>query len=262
MINIPALNPVAVSLGPIKIYWYGIAYLVGFAAVWCLAQYRAKSRAFILTKDQITDLIFYGALGAVVGGRIGYVLFYHLPVFLANPLWLFAVWQGGMSFHGGFIGVAVAIYLCARSLGQPLLKLTDFLVPFVPIGLGLGRLANFINGELWGRPTDVPWGMVFPRADHLVRHPSQLYEFFLEGVVLFAILWIYSNKPRSLGKVSGLFLIFYGLFRLLAEWFRAPDEQLGFIAFGWLTMGQLLSIPMIILGIVLFSLKQKSVNNT
>lgn len=257
MINFPAINPVAVSLGPLKIYWYGIMYFVGFTVAWGLAQYRAKKQSFILSKNQITDLIFYGALGAVIGGRIGYMLFYHLPAFLANPLLLFAIWQGGMSFHGGFLGVAIAIYFYARAIHQPFFKLTDFLIPFVPIGLGAGRIGNFINGELWGRVTAMPWGMIFPRADTAVRHPSQLYEFALEGVLLFVILWIYSKKPRPIGHISGLFLILYGSFRLIAEWFREPDLQLGFIAFDWLTMGQLLSIPMVLLGVWLFFTKRR-----
>lgn len=254
MINFPAINPIAVSLGPLKIYWYGIMYIIGFAAAWGLAQYRAEKQKLILSKNQITDLIFYGALGAVIGGRIGYMLFYHLPAFLANPLLLFAIWQGGMSFHGGFLGVLIATWLYAKNIRQPFLQLADFLVPLTPIGLGVGRIGNFMNGELWGRPTDMPWGMVFPHADSVVRHPSQLYEFCLEGVLLFAILWIYSSKPRATGKISGLFLILYGSFRFMAEWFRQPDAQLGFIAFDWLTMGQLLSIPMVLLGLALFFL--------
>lgn len=252
MLNYPAIDPIAISLGPIKIYWYGIMYLVGFAGAWWLAQYRAQKQMFSLTKNEITDLIFYAAVGVVVGGRIGYMIFYHFPAFLRDPLSIFKIWQGGMSFHGGLLGVATAIYLYGRYLKQPFLKLTDFLIPFVPLGLAAGRLGNFINGELWGRPTNMPWGMVFPYVDNTPRHPSQLYEFFLEGVVLFLILWFYSQKPRETGRVSGLFFIFYSIFRVFSEFFRQPDPQLGFLAFGWLTMGQLLSIPMFFLGLWLF----------
>jgi phosphatidylglycerol---prolipoprotein diacylglyceryl transferase len=252
MINYPAINPIAIALGPIKVYWYGIMYLVGFTAAWFLAQYRIKKQNPILTKNQVTDLIFYCALGAVLGGRLGYILFYNFVAFLQNPLILLKIWLGGMSFHGGILGVAAAIYFYGRSIGQSFLRLTDFIVPVVPIGLGAGRIGNFINGELWGRPTDLSWGMVFPHADTLVRHPSQLYEFCLEGVLLFIIIWIYSSTPRSVGKVSGLFLMCYGFFRLVAEWFRQPDAALGFIAWDWLTMGQLLSLPMVLIGALLF----------
>jgi phosphatidylglycerol:prolipoprotein diacylglycerol transferase len=252
MLHFPALDPVAITLGPLKIYWYGLMYLIGFAAAWMLAQYRAKKQMTSLTKNDVSDLIFYCALGVLIGGRVGYMLFYHLPEFLHNPLLLFKIWEGGMSFHGGFLGVAVALYLYGLHIKQPFLRLTDFLIPLVPLGLAAGRIGNFINGELWGRPTTLPWGMIFPRADALPRHPSQLYEFFLEGVVLFIILWFYSKKPRATGKVTGLFLILYGLFRIISECFREPDTQLGYIAFGWLTMGQLLSLPMIVVGLWLF----------
>lgn len=251
MINYPAINPIAVSLGPLKIYWYGIMYLIGFFAAWVLAQYRARQNV-ILTKNQATDLIFYCALGVVLGGRVGYILFYNFSGFVQHPLSLFKIWQGGMSFHGGFLGVFLAIYLYARSIGQPVFKLTDFIVPLVPIGLGAGRIGNFINGELFGKITNLPWAMIFPNGGPFPRHPSQLYEFFLEGILLFVILWTYSEKPRAVGKVSGVFLIFYGAFRFFAEFFRQPDPQIGFIAWNWLTMGQLLSIPMILLGFVLF----------
>lgn len=252
MLHFPAINPVALQLGPLKIYWYGIMYLLSFTIAWCLAQYRAHCQSFILTKNQISDLIFYCALGVVCGGRIGYMLFYHFPQFLDNPLTLFAVWQGGMSFHGGLLGVALAIYFYSRQVKQSWLTLTDFIVPLVPIGLGMGRIGNFINGELWGRSTQMPWGMIFPHADGLPRHPSPLYQFALEGVLLFIILWFYAGKPHARGQVSGLFLILYGLFRLITELFRQPDSQIGFIALGWLTLGQFLSIPMVLVGLVLF----------
>lgn len=252
MINFPAFNPIAISLGPIKIYWYGIMYLVGFSAAWGLAQYRAKQQLTSLTKNQVTDLIFYCALGAVLGGRLGYILFYDLAGFFANPLFLFEIWKGGMSFHGGFLGVLMALYFYGRGIHIPYLKLTDFIAPLVPLGLAAGRIGNFINGELWGRPTNLPWGMVFPHAGPFPRHPSQLYEFLLEGILLFSILWLYSSKARPTGKISGLFLLVYAGCRIFVEFFRQPDPQLGFIAFGWLTMGQLLSLPMFLLGAWLF----------
>jgi phosphatidylglycerol---prolipoprotein diacylglyceryl transferase len=261
MIHYPTINPIAITIGPIKIYWYGIMYLIGFATAWLLLQYRIKKQIPILTKNQVTDLIFYSAIGVVVGGRLGYMLFYNVTTFLHAPWVLFKIWQGGMSFHGGLIGVAVALYGYGRSIHQPFLKLADFLMPVVPIGLGAGRIGNFINGELWGRPTEMPWGMVFPRADGLARHPSQLYEFGLEGVLLFIILWVYSSRPRASGKVSGLFLILYGLFRLISECFRQPDLQLGFVFSDWLTMGQLLSLPMMGVGVMLFFRKgSKNIN--
>jgi phosphatidylglycerol:prolipoprotein diacylglycerol transferase len=200
---------------------------------------------------QISDLLFYGALGVVLGGRIGYVLFYDLPNFLHDPVLLFKIWQGGMSFHGGMLGVFFAMWLYGRQLRKGFFTVTDFIAPLVPVGLCAGRIGNFINGELWGRPTDLPWGMVFPYVDNLPRHPSMLYEALLEGPVLFTLLWLYSNRPRPTMAVSGLFLIGYGCFRFLVEFVRQPDVQLGYLAFGWLTMGQVLSAPMIIIGIVL-----------
>ncbi len=200
--------------------------------------------------EEIGDLVFYGALGTILGGRLGYILFYDLPAYLAEPLNIFKIWQGGMSFHGGLIGVTVALALFARRTGKRFFQVTDFVAPMVPIGLGAGRLGNFINGELWGRVTDVPWAMIFPdpRAGLLPRHPSQLYEALLEGLLLFIILWIYSSRPRPTMAVSGLFLVGYGTFRFLVEFTRTPDAQLGFIAFDWLTMGQALSAPMVVIG--------------
>ncbi|MGD8566781.1 MAG: prolipoprotein diacylglyceryl transferase [Gammaproteobacteria bacterium] len=249
MLTYPEFDPVAVHLGPLKVHWYGIMYLVGFAAAWWLGLRRAKQPGSGWEPEQISDLIFYGALGAVLGGRIGYTLFYAGDRFLADPLMVFRVWEGGMSFHGGFLGVLFAMFVYSQKQKRKLFAVMDFLAPLAPIGLGAGRLGNFINGELWGRPTDLPWGMVFPGAGNQPRHPSQLYEFFLEGIVLFLIVWFYSAKPRPRMAVSGVFALFYGLFRFLVEFVRQPDAQLQFIAFGWLTMGQLLSAPMIILGI-------------
>jgi phosphatidylglycerol:prolipoprotein diacylglycerol transferase len=249
MLTYPKFDPVAIHIGPLKVHWYGIMYLVGFAAAWWLGLRRAKQPDSGWEPEQISDLIFYGALGAVLGGRIGYTLFYAGDRFLADPLMIFRVWEGGMSFHGGFLGVLFAMFIYAQKQKRKFFAVMDFLAPLAPIGLGAGRLGNFINGELWGRPTDLPWGMVFPGAGPQPRHPSQLYEFLLEGVVLFLIVWFYSAKPRPRMAVSGVFAVFYGLFRFLVEFVRQPDAQLQFIAFGWLTMGQLLSAPMIILGI-------------
>jgi phosphatidylglycerol:prolipoprotein diacylglycerol transferase len=250
MLVAPNIDPVAISLGPLKIHWYGLMYVLGFIAVWWFGTRRAKQPGSGWTEQQVSDAIFYGALGVILGGRIGYVLFYNLPHYLAHPLDVFAVWQGGMSFHGGLIGVLLAMWWFARRTGKQVLAVTDFIAPWVPIGLAAGRIGNFINHELWGRVTDVPWGMVFPNAGLEPRHPSQLYEFGLEGVTLFVILWLYSARPRPVGAVSGVFLLFYGLFRFLVEFVREPDPQLGYIL-GPLTMGQLLSLPMIVLGIVL-----------
>lgn len=251
MLTYPDIDPVALNLGPLKIHWYGIMYLVGFGAAWWLGHMRAKLPHSPFKPEQIADLIFYGALGAVLGGRLGYILFYDLANYLDHPLNVFKVWEGGMAFHGGLIGVLVAMWLYSRKLKLGFFIVTDFLAPLVPIGLGAGRLGNFINGELWGKVTDVPWGMVFPHAGDLPRHPSQLYQATLEGLVLFLILWFYSAKPRPTLAVSGLFLICYGLFRFLVEFARLPDAHIGYLAFGWLTMGQVLSLPMIIAGVLL-----------
>lgn len=251
MLQYPDIDPVALQLGPLNIHWYGLMYLGGFAAAWWLASRRAARPGSGWTARQISDLIFYGALGVVLGGRFGYVLFYNLERFLADPLWLFAVWEGGMSFHGGLLGVITALAIFARREGKGFWQVADFVAPLVPIGLGLGRLGNFIGGELWGRVAEVPWAMVFPGAGPLPRHPSQLYQFALEGLVLFVILWAFSSRPRPAGAVSGLFLLGYGCARFGVEFFRQPDPQLGFIAWDWLTMGQLLSLPMLIGGLFL-----------
>lgn len=252
MVSYPQIDPVLVAVGPIKIHWYGVMYLIGFAAAWWLAMRRTARPDSPFKKDQIEDLIMYGALGVVLGGRFGYVLFYHFDRFLEDPVWLLRVWEGGMSFHGGLIGVVVAMLLYARRLNLNLFHVMDFVAPLVPVGLGFGRLGNFIGQELWGRPSDVPWAMVFPNDPELLaRHPSQLYQAFLEGLVLFAILWWYSSKPRPRMAVSALFLIVYGCFRFAVEFVREPDNHIQFDLFGWMTRGQLLSAPMVVLGCVL-----------
>ena len=249
MLTYPSIDPVAIQLGPLKVHWYGIMYLIGFAAAWWLGMRRAKKPGSGWSPEQMSDLIFYGALGAVLGGRIGYTLFYANENFLSDPLMVFRVWEGGMSFHGGFLGVLFAMFIYSQKQKRKFFDVMDFLAPLTPIGLGAGRMGNFINGELWGRVSDVPWAMVFPSGGDQPRHPSQLYEFFLEGVVLFLIVWFYSAKPRPRMAVSGVFALCYGLFRFIVEFARQPDSHLQFIAFGWLTMGQLLSAPMIILGL-------------
>lgn len=250
MIKYPDFNPIAFQVGSFKVHWYGIMYLIAFLSGWYLAWVRSKKSHSSVKPDQVSDLILYCALGVLIGGRVGYMLFYDLANFLHNPLILFRVWDGGMSFHGGLLGVLCAMWLYGRKIHKSVWDITDFIVPMVPIGLGLGRLGNFINGELWGRVTNVPWAMVFPKAGPLPRHPSQLYEFALEGVALFIILWLFSAKPRPRFAVSALFLLGYGCFRFFCEFFRQPDLQLGFIFFGWVTMGQLLSAPMIVIGVI------------
>ena len=248
----PSIDPVALAIGPLKIHWYGLTYLAGFAAFWALGSWRAKKRAdYDIAPEEVSDMLFYVALGVILGGRIGYLLFYGLGDVIADPLSALRVWEGGMSFHGGMIGVFIAMGLFARKIGTTFFHIADFGAPMVPIGLMTGRVGNFINGELWGRPTGTDWGMVFPHVDMLARHPSQLYEAAAEGLLLFLCLWIYSSKPRRLGAVSGWFLIGYGVFRFAIEFFREPDAHLGFVALDWATMGQILSAPMVLAGIVI-----------
>ena len=254
MLKYPDIDPIAIDFGVIKIHWYGISYVVGILLAWWLLHWRSKTVYRDWSSVQVSDLIFYTTVGIILGGRLGSVLFYNLPYYLNHPLDIFKIWNGGMSFHGGLIGVCIALWLFGRLRHKGFFTVTDFMVPVVPVGLFCGRIANFINGELWGRPTDVPWAMVFPRADNQPRHPSQLYEAFLEGIVLFTILWLFSRKPKPAMAVSGMFLIFYGLFRGALEWVRQPDQYPGFLAGGWLTMGMLLSFPMFLAGIVLLVL--------
>jgi phosphatidylglycerol:prolipoprotein diacylglycerol transferase len=248
----PQFDPVAIQLGPLSIHWYGLMYLIGFLSVLWLGKWRANRYPQAGWKaSEIDDILFYGALGVIIGGRLGYVVFYQPAYYLSHPVEIAYLWQGGMSFHGGFLGVLVAMVFFARKTGKRWLAVMDFVAPLVPIGLGAGRMGNFINGELWGRTTDVAWGMVFPQIDNLARHPSQLYQFALEGVALFILLWWYSSKPRPVGTISGLFLIGYGTFRFLVEFTREPDSFLGLLALN-LSMGQWLSLPMIAVGIWMF----------
>jgi len=249
----PQFDPVAVSLGPLAVRWYGLMYLVAFVQFILLGRYRIKTRPSLLNVEQLDDLLFYGMLGVIIGGRLGQVLFYEPAYFFAHPLEIVAVWKGGMSFHGGFLGVLIALGLWARKQRLDWFDITDFIAPLVPLGLAAGRIGNFINGELWGRVADpsLPWAMVFPQSGDLQpRHPSQLYHVGLEGVALFVILWLYSSQPRPRRAISGVFLIGYGCFRFITEYFREPDAGI----FGQsytISMGQWLSLPMIAIGLLL-----------
>ena len=254
MLTAPQIDPVAIQLGPLAIRWYGLMYLVGFLAAWWLGRRRARAAASGWRAEQVDDLIFYGALGVILGGRIGYTLFYGFEQLLQDPLFILRIWQGGMSFHGGLLGVLLAAWLFGRKHGFGFFGTTDFLAPLVPLGLLAGRVGNFVNGELWGRVSDVPWAMVFAHAGPLPRHPSQLYEAFLEGLVLFLLLWFYSARPRPRMAVSGLFLAGYGAARTAVEFAREPDAHLGYLAGGWLTMGMLLSVPMVLAGAAMMAL--------
>ncbi|TDQ37881.1 prolipoprotein diacylglyceryl transferase [Thiopseudomonas denitrificans] len=258
MLQYPAIDPVAIAVGPLKIHWYGLMYLVGIGAAWWLAKRRLAQFDPAWTKDTLSDLVFWCALGVIAGGRLGYVLFYDLASYIANPALVLRIWEGGMSFHGGFLGVLIAVLWFARKHKKPFWALMDFIAPLVPIGLGAGRIGNFINAELWGKVSDVPWAMIFPTDPmQLPRHPSQLYQFALEGVALFVILWLYTRKPRPTMAVSGLFALCYGVFRFIVEFVRVPDAQLGYLAFDWLTMGQILCLPMMAVGIFLMVLAYK-----
>jgi len=248
MFEYPDFDPIAVRLGPVSVHWYGLMYLAGFIGAWYLARRRARLPGAVCSVQQVDDLIFYAAVGVIGGGRIGYMLFYGMEQLLDDPLSLFRIWKGGMSFHGGLLGVLLAMFLFARKLGRRFFEVTDFIAPLIPVGLGLGRIGNFINNELWGKATDVPWAVV---VNGQARHPSQLYEAVLEGLLLFALLWLYSARPRPRMAVSGLFLLGYGMFRFGIEFIRMPDQFLGYLAWGWVTMGQVLTLPMIAAGGIL-----------
>ena len=274
MIFLHQIDPVAVSLGPLRVHWYGLMYLLGFLLAWWLGRRRIRAgRLPGVDEDGFGDLLFYGLIGVIVGGRLGSVLFYDFNTYLQNPLQVLKVWEGGMSFHGGLIGVLVAAWLWSRRHRRHFFDTMDFLAPLVPPGLGFGRIGNYIGGELWGKYTRGDWGVVFPSGlpepyrsldpvalkaqfeagalDAYARHPSQLYQAVLEGLVLFCVLWWFSAKPRPRYAVSGLFALLYGGFRFLVEFVRVPDAHLGYLAFGWLTMGQVLSLPLVVLGLFL-----------
>ncbi len=259
MLPYPELDPVALSLGPLTVHWYGLTYLAGLAFAWWLAARRSRLPWTAVQRDQVDDLIFYAALGVVLGGRVGYALFYGGEKLLQDPTWILRVWQGGMSFHGGLLGVLFAMYLFARRHKIGFGSLMDFVAPLTPVGLALGRLGNFIGQELWGRPTDAPWAMIFPRDPlQLARHPSQLYQFALEGVLLFVIMLWFSSRERPTWSVTGVFALGYGCLRFIAEFFREPDRHIGFEAMGWMTRGQLLSLPMVVLGLYLIAMAYRN----
>lgn len=266
MLVYPQIDPVAVQLGPVAVHWYGLMYLCAFATAYGLALWRSKISQGQWTADMVSDAVFYGALGVILGGRLGYVFFYGFPRLMDDPLWALRVWEGGMSFHGGLIGVLVAMAVFAWQYKKSWMDIMDFVAPMVPPGLFFGRIGNFIGGELWGRPvvdTSYPLAMIFPHVDMLPRHPSQLYEAVLEGLVLFIVLWWFSSRPRPRMAVSGLFLMGYGLARFTVEFFREPDADKGYILFDWMTMGQILTTPMIIGGLILMLLayRQKLLGN-
>ena len=244
----PNIDPVFLRIGPLQFRWYGLMYLISLTLAYFILQARVKAKNLPLSKDQVYDMIVYAAVGVFVGGRLGYVLFYNLAYYLENPLKILAVWEGGMSFHGGLLGTILALILFARRQGVPVLTIADLAAGVTPIGLGLGRIGNFINGELFGRPTDVAWCMVFPGGDPVCRHPSQLYEAGLEGVLLFTTLWLIARTPHPPGAVFWSFLSGYGLCRFIVEYFREPDSQIGFI-FDSFSMGQMLSFPMLLIGL-------------
>jgi phosphatidylglycerol:prolipoprotein diacylglycerol transferase len=249
------VDPVAFSIGPLQMRWYGLMYLAGFAAGWWLGRRRAARSGGAWSPAYVDDLLTCAMLGVILGGRLGYALFYDLAVYIRDPMEILRIWNGGMSFHGGLLGVLGAFLYFANSRGKSFWEVADFAAPLVPPGLFFGRVGNFINGELWGKVSDVPWAVVFPGAGALPRHPSQIYEALLEGIALFIALWVYSSKPRKTGAVAGLFAAGYGTARFLVEFVRMPDAQLGYLAFGWLTMGQALCLPLLLLGVWLLCRK-------
>lgn len=261
MLRYPNIDPIALSLGPLQVHWYGIMYVLGFAAAWWLARRRAARPESTWSGADVDDLIFWSMLGVILGGRIGYVLFYGLPFWKEDPLYPLKIWQGGMSFHGALLGVLIAIGLYALRRGRRVLDVMDFTAPLPGLGIMAGRIGNFINGELWGRPTTVSWGFLVPGSSGepaAVRHPSQLYEALLEGLLMFGLIWWFSARPQARGAVFGLGLLYYGVVRFAAEFLRVPDAQLGYLAGGWLTMGQLLCLPMILGGAFLLLRAQRS----
>ncbi|MFT5550286.1 MAG: phosphatidylglycerol:prolipoprotein diacylglycerol transferase [Candidatus Azotimanducaceae bacterium] len=276
MIAYPEIDPVIVALGPLKVHWYGLMYLLAFGSAWWLGKRRAQVAGAPIKLAEIDDLIFYGAMGVVLGGRVGSVLFYNFDTFLDNPLYLFKIWEGGMSFHGGFIGVLLAMEWYRRKLNCSFFQLTDFIAPLVPLGIAAGRFGNFINAELWGAPSNVPWAMKlsceqFP-ADRFIdfagplcysaRHPSQLYEMLLEGFLLFAVLWIISSKPKPVMMVSGYFVMLYGIARTSVEFIRLPDAHIGYLMqTDWLTKGIVLSVPMILAGLIIIAYARRAGSN-
>lgn len=272
MLTYPDIDPIALAVGPLKVHWYGLMYLIAFALAWTLGRWRARQSGSGWSAEMVDDVVFYGVVGTIAGGRLGYMLFYGFDQILDNPLNIFRVWEGGMSFHGGLIGVLLALALFARRHGMHFFQVADFVAPLVPPGLLAGRIGNFINGELWGQRTDLPWGVRLPCESFPTQcldqaqnslwsppvHASQLYEAALEGLALFVILWIFSRRPRPLMAVSGVFLIGYGVFRFLVEFVRRPDAHLGYLAFDWLTMGQLLTLPMLAFGTLLLVLAYRN----
>jgi phosphatidylglycerol:prolipoprotein diacylglycerol transferase len=251
MLTYPEIDPIIFALGPLKVRWYGLMYVIGFLLAWWLARRRAEKSWSVIKPDQVDDLLFYGMLGVIIGGRIGYSLFYGFDQLISDPLYLLKITEGGMSFHGGLAGVMIAMWLYGRKLGVQFWAMLDFVAPITPLGLLFGRIGNFINGELWGKPTDVPWAFDIGGQ---ALHPSMLYEAFLEGLVLFVILWLFTRRERPYRSVAGLFLILYGVFRFAVEFVRVPDSHIGYLAMDWLTMGQVLTLPMIIAGATLMFL--------
>jgi phosphatidylglycerol---prolipoprotein diacylglyceryl transferase len=250
MLIYPEINPIALEIGPVKIHWYGLMYVVGFIAAWWLARRRAAAPGSNWKPVDVDDLIFFAAVGVIAGGRLGWIFVYGFERLVADPFAIIRVWEGGMSFHGGLAGVMIAVAWFARRRGRQIADVFDFTAPLPAIGLFAGRIGNFINGELWGKPTDVPWGFLVGGD---IRHPSQLYEATLEGIVLFAVIWWFTSKPRLRLAPAGLFLTLYASFRILVEFLRLPDANIGYLAFGWVTMGQILSLPMLIAGLAMLT---------
>ena len=252
------INPIFISLGDFHIYWYGIMYLIGFLLVWFVGSFYIKNKITSLSQDNFSDLLFYGFLGVLIGGRVGYAIFYNFSYTLENPITIFYIWNGGMSFHGGFIGVLLSMLFFCKKTKKPFFEISDFIVRLIPIGLFTGRIGNFINGELWGKTSDVAWGIVFPKVDNALRHPTQLYEAFLEGILLFIILNFFILGKQKSKVITAYFLILYSLFRFVVEFYRVPDLHIGYLAFNWVTMGQVLCLPMFILGLYILRFKKGS----